>query len=78
MSIHPAKDIVHQMKSNANDCTKLSKKWNFRSILATTADMAPDTVTYLQEQGVIVWGKSFLATNIWPHSISMLGKRFQC
>jgi hypothetical protein len=78
-----AKVIVDKINYNkkvskeAFDATGLTENWNFRSILATTADLTTETEKWIESQGIVVWNKKFLAKHIWPSSIQMLGKRFQ-
>jgi hypothetical protein len=50
-----------------------------RFILATTGNIRPidDAEKCLKEKGVTIWGKKFLADNVWTEDIKYLGKKFK-
>ena len=61
----------------AYEATELSAKWTFTHILATTADLTPESLIYLENESIVVWDKKFLGKHVWPASIQALGKRFK-
>lgn len=46
-------------------------------VLATTADLHLDARTWLVDSGIVIWDRAFLARNVWPDHVKLIGERFR-